>query len=57
MSRLSLLILALSTNFCSIEIDLSGNTLLPQAPSFSKSRQIGPFLAFLMNFCPIKLQT
>ena len=34
MPHLKFLILALSTNFCPIKIDLSGNTVWPQASSF-----------------------
>ena len=41
--------------FCPIKIDLSGNTVSPQASSFQRSRKNGPFLALLMNFCPLKM--
>ena len=44
-----------STNFCPIKIDLSGNTVWPQASGFKKTRQNWPFLAVLMNFCPLKM--
>ena len=43
-------ILTLSTNFCQIKIDLSGNTVWPQ-----KLGKIDGFLVFLINFCPIKM--
>ena len=39
--------LAFLINFCPIQIDLSGNTVWPQASGFQK-----PILAFFMNFCP-----
>ena len=42
------------TIFCPIKIDLSGNTVWPQASGFSKIRQNALFLAFLMNVCPLK---
>ena len=48
------LILAFSTNLWPIKSDLSGNTVWPQA-SGKKSRQNELFLAFLMNFCPLKM--
>ena len=48
-------ILAFSTNFCPIKIDLSGNTVWPQASGFQKLAKIDHFLAFLINFCPLKL--
>ena len=44
------LALAFSANFCRIKINLSGNTVWPQASGF----QNWPFLTFLMNFCPCK---
>ena len=34
---------------------LSGNTIWPQASSFQKTRQNGPFLAFSMKFCLLKM--
>ena len=49
------LILAFSTNFCPIKTDLSGNTVRPQASGFQKTRKNEPFLAFLINFCPLKM--
>ena len=36
-SLIFLSILAISTNFCHIKIDLSGNTIWPQASEFSKT--------------------
>ena len=36
-------------------IHLSGNTVWPKALGFSKTRQNGLFLAFLTNFCPLKM--
>ena len=50
MSHLNFSILAFTTNFCPIKIDMSGNTVWQQASSFQKNRQIVPFLAFLINF-------
>ena len=38
-----------SSNFCLIKTDLSGKTFW-----FSKTRQNWLFLAFLINFCPLK---
>ena len=55
MSHLNFLILAFSTNFWPIKIDLSGNTVYPQAPGFQKTRQNEPFSAVLINFCPLKM--
>ena len=40
------LILAFSTNFCPIKIDLSGNTVWPQVVVLQKSRQIDHFWHF-----------
>ena len=37
-------------NFCPIETDQSGNTVFTISFRFSKTHQIGPFFAFLMNF-------
>ena len=48
-------ILAFSTTFCPIKTDLSGNIFWPQASDFPKTRQNGPFLAFLINFYPLKM--
>ena len=53
-SKCRIWILAFSTNFCPIKDDLSGNTVWPQASVFLKTRQNGPFSAFLINFCPLK---
>ena len=44
MSHLNFSIMAFFTNSWPIKIDLSGNTVWPQASSW-------PFLAFLMSFC------
>ena len=49
----NLTILAFSTNFCPIKIDLSGNAVWPQGSGFQKLAQ----MAFLINFCPLTLQT
>ena len=47
-------ILAFSTKFCPIKIDLSGNTVWPQAPGFQKLAKIKRvFFSFLLNFCPL----
>ena len=48
-------ILAFSTNFCHITTDLSGNTIWPQASSCQKLDKTDDFLAFLMNFCSLKM--
>ena len=40
--------------FCRIEIDLSGNTVWPQSSDFQKHAKL-TILAFLMNFCPLKM--
>ena len=45
MSHLNILILAISTNFWHIKTDLSGNTLLPKASDFWKTRQNWSFSA------------
>ena len=39
-------ILAVSTNFCPIEIDLSGNTVCPQALGFKKLIKMDHFWHF-----------
>ena len=44
MSHLNFWILAFSTKFCPIKIDLSGSTVCPQALVFQKLKK--------MNFCP-----
>ena len=41
MSHLNFSVLVFTTNFCPIKIDMSGNTVCPQASDFQK-----PFLAF-----------
>ena len=43
MSHLSFRILAFSTNFCPFQIDLSGNTVWPQASDFLKLAKMGIF--------------
>ena len=43
---------AFPTNFCPIRIDLSGNTVWPQALSAQNLVKMDHFLAFLINFCP-----
>ena len=48
--------LAFSSNFCTIKNDLSGNTVWLQGSGFQKLAQINQFLAFLMNFCQLKMQ-
>ena len=45
-----LTIFGIFINFCPIKNGLSGNTVSPQALCFQK-----PFLAFLINFCPLKM--
>ena len=35
--------------------DLSGNTVRPQALGFEKLAKMAHFLAFLNNFCPLKM--
>ena len=39
--------------FCHFSV--FGNTVLTASFRFSKTRQNGPFLAFLMNFCSLKM--
>ena len=46
MSHLIFLILAFSTNFCPIKIDLSGNTVWPQASDFQKLAKMEHFWHF-----------
>ena len=48
-------ILAFSTNFCPIKTDLSGNSVWPKASGFQKFAKMDHFLAFLINFCPLKM--
>ena len=55
MSHLNFWILAFSTNFCPIKTDLSGNTVWPQASGFQKLAKMDHFLAFLINFCPLRM--
>ena len=55
MSHLSFWILAFSTNFWPTKTDLSGTSVWPEALGFQKTRQNGPFYAFLINFCPLKM--
>ena len=43
-------ILAFSTNFCPIKIDLSGNTVWPQAPGFQKLAKMDHFWHFKITF-------
>ena len=47
MSHLNFLSFAFSINFCPIKIDLSGNTVFPQASGFQK-------LAKMNHFWPIQ---
>ena len=46
MSHLNFWILAISTNFCPIKIDLSGNTVWPQASGFQKLAKMDHFWHF-----------
>ena len=48
------LILPFSINFCPTKTDLSGNTVWQQASGFQKLAKLD-FLAFLTNFCPLKM--
>ena len=50
MSHLNFWILALSTNFCSIKTDLSGNNVWPQASGFQKLAKLGHFWFFKLIF-------
>ena len=52
MSHLKFSILALSTNFCPIKVDLSGNTAWSPASGYQNM----PFWAFFRNFCPLNMQ-
>ena len=56
MSYLNFRILAFSSNFCRFKTDMSGDrwNCLTASFRFSKTRQNGPFVAFLINFCPLK---
>ena len=55
MSHLNFWILAFSTNFCPIKIDLSGNTVWPQALDFQNLAKIDHFFGFLNNFSLLKM--
>ena len=46
--------LAFPTKFCPYKSDLSGNTVWLQALAFQKLAKIDHFL---LNFCPLKMQT
>ena len=50
MSDLSFSILAFSTNFFPIKIDLSGNTVWPQASDFQKLAKMDQFWHFKLTF-------
>ena len=39
---------------CPIKSDLSGNTIWSQTANFQKLAKLDHFLAFLINFCPLK---
>ena len=54
MSHLKFLILPFSTIFCPIKSEMSGNSFLSASFRFLNTRQNWPFLAFLMNFCPLR---
>ena len=49
------LIFGIFTNFCRIESDLSSNTFWPQGSGFQKLAEMDPFLAFLIDFCLLKM--
>ena len=49
-SHLNFSILAFSTNFCPVKIDLSGNTVWPQASGFQKLAKMDNFLSFVARF-------
>ena len=55
MSHLNFWNLAFSNNFCPIKTDLSGNTVWPQASGFQRLAKLDHFLAFFINFCPLKM--
>ena len=55
MSHLNFSILAFSTNFCPFKRYLSGFTVLLQVSGFQKLAKIDHFLAFLINYCPLKM--
>ena len=54
MSHFKFSILAFSTNFCPIKVDLSGNTVWPQTTGFKILPKL-TFLAFFLNFCPLNI--
>ena len=54
MSHLNFWILAFSTNFCPIKIDLSGKTVWPQASGFKNSSKSN-ICAFLINLYSLKM--
>ena len=54
-SKCPIWIFELSTNFCPIKIDMSGITVWLQASGFQKLAKLEHFLAFLINFCPLKM--
>ena len=55
MSHLNFWIVAFSTNFYPIKIDLSGNTVWLQASAFQKLAKLDHFWAFIINFCPLRM--
>ena len=54
-SKCRIWILAFSTDFGPIKNDLYGNTVWPQASGFQKLAKMDFFLAFLINFCLLKM--
>ena len=54
-SHMNLWILAFSANFWPIKTDFSGNSVWPKPIGFQKLATLNHFLAFLMNFCPLKM--
>ena len=50
MSHLNFWILSFSTNFCPIKVDLSGNTVWPQASGFQKLAKMDYFGYFWWTF-------
>ena len=50
MSHLNFVILTFSTNFCPFKIDLSGNTIWPQASVFQKPTKMDIFWRFWWTF-------
>ena len=53
MSHLNFLIWHFQPIFGPIKIDLSGNTVWPQASGFQKLAKLDHFWQFLINFCPL----